>query len=421
MRVLVIGNGAREHAIVWKLTGSPKIEKLYCAPGNAGTAALGENVAIQATAVEELADWAAGHRIDLTFVGPEAPLAAGLVDVFTSRGLRAYGPSQAASAIEASKVWSKDLLLKYGIPTARSETFVDAGPARRYLSSQPLPVVIKADGLAAGKGVVVATSRDEANQALTDFLEGGTLGEAGRTVLVEECLAGPEVSLLAFTDGETVRPMVPACDYKRAFDGDRGPNTGGMGSYSPPRFVGDALQAEILDTVIKPTVAAMASEGRPYVGVLYAGLMLTSAGPKVLEFNCRFGDPETQVILPRLRSDLLEIVEATLDGRLAAVSVDWSAEACCGVVLASGGYPGAYKSGYPISGLTDVEAGVQVFQAGTKLGAQGEVLTAGGRVLTVVATGANMAEARSAVYRNVPRISFTDCFYRGDIAARELD
>lgn len=424
MKVLVVGNGAREHTIAWKLAASPRIEKLYCAPGNAGTAALGENVPLQASAIKALAQWAKQTDIDLTVIGPEAPLAAGIVDEFETVGLRVFGPSRAAAMIESSKAWTKDLLLRYQIPAAKSRVFSAAGQARAYLQSQSLPVVIKADGLAAGKGVVIASTYQQAEEAITSFLEAHTLGEAGQTILIEEYLTGPEVSLLAFTDGETVLPMVPACDYKRIGDGDRGPNTGGMGAYSPPGFVDGDMIDRIVDSIIKPTVAAMAHEGRPYKGVLYAGIMLTPGGPKILEYNCRFGDPETQVILPRLTSDLLEVMEAAVDEELAEIDLRWSPVACCGVVLASGGYPGNYRTGYPIHGLNEVEPGIEVFHAGTQLRDRDnvrEVVTAGGRVLTVVATGGYLREARDKVYQNVPRISFQDCQYRTDIAAREIE
>lgn len=417
MNVMVIGNGAREHALVWKLKQSPKAGKIYVAPGNAGTAAIAENVDIPAGDVEALAKAAQKYQIDLTVVGPEAPLASGVVDLFQKLRLPVFGPTKAAAQIESSKVFSKNLMQKYGIPCAQGMIFSSYPEARDYVQSQPAPLVIKADGLAAGKGVVVATSKKQALEALSDVMERKSLGNAGDRVIVEECLSGKEVSLLAFTDGKTVCPLVPACDYKRVFDSDQGPNTGGMGSYSPPGFFDQSQVEEAQRTVLEPAVQAMASEGMPYKGVLYAGLMVTPDGIKVLEFNARFGDPETQAIIPRLNTDLVDIMLAVIERKLNKMKIEWSNEACVGVVMASGGYPGKYKTGFPITGLDRLDKDILVFHAGTTV-KEGAV-TNGGRVLTVAAKGKTLTDARARVYANIPRIHFEGCHYRRDIAARE--
>jgi len=417
VNVMVIGNGAREHALVWKLKQSPKAGKIYVAPGNAGTAAIAENVDIPAGDIEALAKAAQKYQIDLTVVGPEAPLASGVVDLFQKLRLPVFGPTKAAAQIESSKVFSKNLMQKYGIPCAQGMIFSSYSEARDYVQSQPVPLVIKADGLAAGKGVVVATSREQALEALSDVMERKSLGNAGDRVIVEECLSGKEVSLLAFTDGKTVCPLVPACDYKRVFDSDQGPNTGGMGSYSPPGFFDQSQVEEAQRTVLEPAVQAMASEGMPYKGILYAGLMVTPDGIKVLEFNARFGDPETQAIIPRLNTDLVEIILAVIERKLNKMKIEWSNEACVGVVMASGGYPGKYKTGFPITGLDKLDRDILVFHAGTTV-KEGAV-TNGGRVLTVVAKGKTLTDARARVYANIPRIHFEGCHYRRDIAARE--
>ncbi len=349
-------------------------------------------------------------------VGPEAPLAAGIVDEFQKEGLPIFGPTRAAARIEASKTFAKELMQKYGIPCARSASFTDYVQAREYVRKQEPPLVIKADGLAAGKGVVIAGSIPQALDALSSFMEARTLGSAGDKILVEECLTGKEISAFVFTDGRTAVPMVPACDYKRAFDGDEGPNTGGMGSYSPPHFLTPELQRTVQETIMEPVVRALREEGSPYQGVLYGGLMVTGEGPKVLEFNARLGDPETQTVLPRLRTDLLEILLSIVDNRLDGMNVEWSRDACVGVVMASGGYPGEYRTGLPVHGLDEVDADVMVFHAGTRLAQGEEILTAGGRVLTVAATGETVAAARQKAYRNISRIRFEGCHYRKDIA-----
>jgi phosphoribosylamine--glycine ligase len=415
LKVMVVGGGAREHALVWKLSQSHKVDEIYVAPGNAGTQAIAHNLNIAPTSIKALAEAAQEYRIDLTVVGPEVPLSLGIVDLFQSLGLPIFGPTQAATRLESSKVFSKELMQKYGIPCARGEVFSSVSQAKEYVKSHPAPMVIKAEGLAAGKGVIVATSREKALEAVSDMMEKKALGTAGDRVIIEECLNGQEVSLLAFTDGRSVLPMVPACDYKRAFDGDQGPNTGGMGSYSPPGFFDQSRVEQVRRTILEPAVQAMAQEGAPYKGVLYAGLMVTSEGVKVLEFNARFGDPETQVIVPRLKTDLVDIMLAVVEGKLDKAGIEWSDEACVGVVMASGGYPGSYKTGFPITGLDKLDEDILVFHAGTK--EKGGVVTDGGRVLTGAARGGTLGEARARVYSNLPRIHFEDCHYRRDIAA----
>ncbi|MBI2303357.1 MAG: phosphoribosylamine--glycine ligase [Chloroflexi bacterium] len=421
MNILVIGSGAREHALAWKLRQSPQVSQLFVAPGNAGTAAIATNLPLSTSDLPALASAAQEHKIDLAVVGPEAPLAAGIVDLFQEQGIPVFGPTQAATRIESSKVFAKELMLKYNIPCARGEVFDSYPEARAYLQKHPLPVVVKADGLAAGKGVTVANTKEEALEALSSAMERRAFGTAGDRVIIEECLIGREVSLLAFADGETVAPMVPACDYKRALDADQGPNTGGMGGYSPPRFFHKNLAMEVQERILVPAVRALAREGSPYRGVLYAGLMVTKDGPQVLEFNARFGDPETQVILPRLKTDLVEILVAVVEGKLHGVKIGWHEEACVGVVMASGGYPASYETGHPISGLDTVDEDTMVFHAGTKIDPSGQVVTDGGRVLTVAALGQTISQARKKVYANVPRIHFPRCHYRGDIAALEED
>jgi phosphoribosylamine---glycine ligase len=421
MRVLVIGSGAREHALCRALRHSPRVSELFCAPGNGGTAAIAENVALDPMDFAACADWAASHAIDLTIIGPDDPLGGGIVDVFQSRGLRVFGPTKAAARIESSKTWAKELMVRAGVPTARSAAFTARDAASRYLDARDrYPVVIKADGLAAGKGVVIAETAAEARAALDDFLVARKLGSAGQEVLIEEYLEGPELSLFALTDGERVVPMVPACDYKRAYDGDEGPNTGGMGAYSPPAFATPELLAEIETRILRPTVRALAAAGAPFRGLLYAGLMLTRDGPYVLEFNARFGDPETQVVLPRLKSDLFELALAVTEGRLDRVpALQWSTEATCGVVIASAGYPVAVEKGLPISGLDELDSDILAFHAGTRREPDGALVTAGGRVLTLVTSGPTVAAARRRLYTNVDRVRFHGAWHRTDIAARE--
>lgn len=386
MKVLVVGGGGREHAIVWKLAQSPLVDCIYCAPGNAGIAQLADCVNIKAEDVEGLLDFALAEAVDMTVVGPEAPLAAGIVDKFEAAGLKIFGPSQRAALIEGSKALAKEIMYKYNIPTAKYADFTELDAALAYLEEQGAPIVIKADGLAAGKGVVVAMTLAEAQAAVRDMLSGNAFGQAGSRVVIEEFLQGEEVSVLAFSDGKTILPMVSAQDHKRVFDGDKGPNTGGMGAYSPAPVYTDVLAAEVLEKVLQPAVDGMAAEGRLYKGVLYAGLMLTPDGVRVLEFNARFGDPETQAVLMRLKSDLAEVMLAVIEGRLAEQKLEWYDEAAVCVVLASGGYPGSYKKGLAISGLEAERLEVEVFHAGTKFVGQ-QVMTDGGRVLGVTARG----------------------------------
>ena len=418
MKVMVVGGGAREHTLTWKLSRSKKVKEIYVAPGNAGTAQIAINLDISPTNLDALARAAKDNKVDLVVVGPESPLAAGIVDKLQSLGIPAFGPTKEGALIESSKVFAKRLMHKYGIPCAKDAVFSSFKEAEAYIKKQPIPLVIKADGLAAGKGAIVAQSRDEALKALYDIMEKRVFGDAGNQVLVEECLVGRETSLLAFTDGKTVVPMVSARDYKRVFDKDMGPNTGGMGCYGPSRFLDKESSNKAIKTIVEPVVKAMAKEGKPYKGVLYTGLMLTAEGPKVLEFNARFGDPETQVQLPLLKSDLVDMMMSVIDGNLARTKVEWDSGACVGVVMASGGYPSNYKQGFPITGLDKIDSDMLVFHAGTKLDG-GKICTAGGRVLTVVAAGKTVAEARERVYLNLPCISFEGCHYRKDIAAEE--
>jgi phosphoribosylamine--glycine ligase len=422
MNVLVVGSGAREHTIAWKLRQSPRLTDLFVAPGNAATGAIGTNLDIKAADVEGIAAAAKEYRADLVVVGPEDPLSRGLVDRLAAEGIAAFGPTQAAARIESSKAFSKDLMQRYGMPTAASATFDNRTEARNYIEAHPGPIVVKADGLAAGKGVFVCDTTEQALAAV-DVMMGAeaAFGESGSTVVIEERLSGREVSAHAFSDGTSVAPMPFACDYKRARDDDEGPNTGGMGAYSPPMWLDETLERYIHERITEATIAAMREEGTPYVGALYPGVMITDDGPRVLEFNCRLGDPEAQVLLPRLQSDLLEICWAAANGTLAECEVRWSTEAAVGVVVASGGYPGDYQTGYEIAGLGSLDEDVHVFHAGTTAADGGAVLTSGGRVLTVVATAPTLTEARSKAYRNVQRIHFTNLHYRRDIAAPAQD
>jgi phosphoribosylamine---glycine ligase len=417
VRVLVVGSGGREHVLTWALSRSPSVDVLIAAPGNAGIEGVARCVPVDATDLAGLADLAERERVDLTVVGPEAPLVAGLVDVLEARRLRAFGPTAGGARIEGSKAWAKELCVKHGVPAPRSESFTDVTSAIMHLDAFEPPWVIKADGLASGKGVVIAPTRQEAVHAIEACLVDRAFGEAGDTVVVEEHLTGREVSVLALADGRTVVPLESAQDFKRALDGDRGPNTGGMGAYSPVSFVDGALADRIRTEILAPTVKALEAEGIPYRGVLYAGLMLTEDGPKVLEFNARFGDPETQAVIPRLEGDLAETLLACAEGELAGREPRWSPEACVTVVLASGGYPGPHRTGLPIEGLE--EAGkfdkVEVFHAGTAR-RDGRVTTAGGRVLAVSALGKDLADARSRAYEACGRISFEGKHLRTDIA-----
>jgi len=417
VNILVIGSGAREHTLTWKLAQSPKVKALYTAPGNAGMARISQTLDIKDTDTEALLKAAKELKIDLTVVGPEAPLAAGVVDRFQAAGLPVFGPTKAAAEIEWSKVFSKDLMQRHGILCAKSAAFTDFKKAGDYIRGQKPPIVIKADGLAAGKGVVIAESVDEALKALSGMMQAKNFGAAGDRVVIEEYLNGREMSFFVFTDGKTIVPTVPACDYKRIFDGNKGPNTGGMGSYTPPPFYNALLGDIVMKTIMEPAINALADEGRLYKGTLYGGLMITSNNvPKVIEFNARLGDPETQVVLPRLKTDLLDIMLSVVDNRLDKMKIEWNNSACVGVVMASGGYPGTYKTGFPIGGLDDVDKDIVVLHAGTKQGKGGEVLTNGGRILTVVAMGKDLAEAREKVYKNITRIHFEGSYFRKDIA-----
>ncbi len=421
-RVLIVGSGAREHTLAWKIAQSPHCAELIVAPGNAGTGAAFRNVPVNANDVGGIVALARAERIDLVIVGPEEPLARGLADALIAAGFPCFGPEQAGAQIESSKAWAKELLHQAHVATARADIYRELERALPALEEVRYPVVIKADGLAAGKGVTICATRREAEAAVRDSLAGGIFGAAGQTVLIEEYLTGDEVSVLALVDGETVVPLLPARDHKRVGDGDTGPNTGGMGAYAPTALVDDALRTQITATILQPTARALAARGITYRGVLYAGLILTADGPQVIEYNCRFGDPETQVILPLLDADLLTLCEATAHGRLASVAnaVRWHDAACVGVVLASGGYPGNYPTGLPITGLDTLDRDALVFHAGTKRDDAGRTVTSGGRVLTVTAVAPTLHEARDMAYASAEHIRFDGVQYRSDIAAREL-
>jgi phosphoribosylamine---glycine ligase len=421
MRVLVIGGGAREHALAWKLAQSERVSDLFIAPGNPGTAQLGTNIDIPVDDIDRLITAAEYHEIDLTVVGPEAPLAAGIADRFKERGLMIAGPGQAAARIESSKAWAKSVMNRAGVPTARAERYSNFEEAANAVLDMPLPIVIKADGLAAGKGVVIAQSHQEAVDALRQMMVDKSLGDAADEVLLEDYLVGLEVSILGITDGKTIYPLLPSCDYKRALDGDYGPNTGGMGAYCPVPSVDPELMIEITRTILQPTINQLREQGVEYRGVLYAGLILTPDGPRVMEFNCRFGDPETEVVLPLLKSDLAELLYAAASGDLSTIDPpEWHDGAAVGVVLASGGYPGSYRKGVMVHGLQDVSPELLVFHAGTGQDSDGTIVTSGGRVLTLTARGNDLKSAREAVYASIPGISFSDMHYRTDIAAREI-
>jgi phosphoribosylamine---glycine ligase len=419
MRILVVGSGGREHAIVWKLAQSPKADKLYCAPGNGGISNLAECVPINAMDIDEMTAFAKDNLIDLVVVAPDDPLAAGMVDAMEEAGIRAFGPSKAAAIIEASKSFSKSLMKKYNIPTARYEVFNDSKSALEYLDSQQYPVVVKADGLALGKGVIIAADKDEARDAVTDIMDNRIFGDAGNSVVIEEFLTGREVTVLAFVDGMTVVPMVSSQDHKRAYDNDEGPNTGGMGAFSPSRIYTPEIADFCMEKIFEPTVKAMNAEGRKFKGVLYFGLILTDEGPKVIEYNSRFGDPEAQVVLPRLETDLLKIMDAIIDEKLDTVDIMWHDGACACVIAASGGYPVKYEKGYEINGLNEAEhdANIVVFHSGTKK-KDGRYYTAGGRVLGVTALESSLDTAIQKAYECVGKISFKDMHYRRDIGKR---
>lgn len=421
-KVLVIGAGGREHALVWKLAQSHLIDKLYAAPGNPGIGAIAECIAIKADDIDGLLEFARSSEITLTVVGPEVPLVKGIVDRFRQAGLLIFGPTAAAARLEGSKVFSKNLFKKYGIPTARYEVFDDIEAARNYARTYTeagQSVVIKADGLAAGKGVVVAANQADAEEAICSIMQDKNFGESGDHIVVEECLIGEELSFFAISDGEGFVSLLPAQDHKRVFDNDEGPNTGGMGAYTNPPLYTDELHRQILEEVIKPTIVAMHQEGCPYQGVLYAGLMITAEGPKVLEYNARFGDPETQVLMPMLKGDLLPVLLAAAEGNLQDCSIEINTGACVGVVVASGGYPAGYEKGKIITGLDTLNDETMVFQAGTTM-QDGQLVTDGGRVLAVVSRGETIADAIEKVYQEVAKLSFEGMHYRRDIGRRAL-
>jgi phosphoribosylamine---glycine ligase len=423
MNVLVIGSGGREHALSWKAAQSPNVETVYVAPGNAGTereAGL-ENIALGVGEFEALADFARDNNVGLTIVGPEAPLVDGIVDYFQSRNLRCFGPSQGAAQLEGSKAFTKDFLQRHNIPTADYGNFTDLDDALSYLREKGAPIVVKADGLAAGKGVIVAETLAQAEEAVTDMLSGNAFGDAGCRVVIEEFLEGEEASFIVVADGSNILPMATSQDHKRIGEGDTGPNTGGMGAYSPAPVVTPEVHQRVMDQVIKPTVKGMAAEGNDYVGFLYAGLMITDDGqPKVIEYNCRFGDPETQPIMMRLQSDLVELCDAALDGKLDSTEADWDSRCAIGVVLAAGGYPGSYSKGTPISGLDSADsADVKVFHAGTAKDGD-QVVTSGGRVLCVTALGEDIASAQKTCYAAAEGISWDGVTLRRDIGWRAI-
>ncbi len=423
MKVLVIGGGGREHALAWKLIQSPRCEKVFVAPGNPGTENEDniENVAIAVEDIQGLVDFAKNNDIGLTVVGPEVPLVMGVVDAFNDAGLRCFGPSEQAAQLEASKSFTKDFLARHNIPSSAYKVFTDVQAAITYIKEQGAPIVVKADGLAAGKGVIVAMTEQQAVDAVEDMLSGNVFGEAGSRVVIEDFMVGEEASFIVMVDGENILPLATSQDHKARDNGDQGPNTGGMGAYSPAPVVTETVFKRIMEEVIEPTVKGMAVDGRPYTGFLYAGLMIDEQGaPRVVEYNCRFGDPETQPILMRLQSDLLELCELALDGELNNAQAQWDPRAAVGVVLAAGGYPDSYRKGDEINGLDlDLTDNTKVFQAGTSL-ENGKVVTAGGRVLCVTALGETVAEAQSLAYKRIEGISWQDMYYRTDIAYRAI-
>lgn len=423
MNILVIGSGGREHALAWKAAQSKQVNKVFVAPGNAGTALEPklENVAIDVLDFEALANFAQNNNVGLTIVGPEVPLVAGVVDFFKARNLLCFGPSKGAAQLEGSKAFTKDFLARHKIPTAAYQNFTEVEPALAYLREKCAPIVIKADGLAAGKGVIVAETLQQAEEAVRDMLSGNAFGDAGCRVVIEEFLAGEEASFIVMVDGKNVLPMATSQDHKRVGDGDTGPNTGGMGAYSPAPVVTQAVHDRVMREIIHPTVQGMAAEGNTYVGFLYAGLMIDNAGtPKVIEYNCRFGDPETQPIMLRLQSDLVELCMAALEGRLDQITAEWDKRAAVGIVLAAGGYPNTYRKGDVISGLPSTEvAGEKVFHAGTA-NKEGTVVTNGGRVLCVTALGNSVSEAQQRAYQLVKPIQWNGVLYRKDIAYRAI-
>lgn len=417
MKVLIVGSGGREHAIAWAVQKSPKVDKIYCAPGNAGISEYAECVNIGAMEFDALAAFAKENEIDLTIVGMDDPLVGGIVDVFEAEGLRVFGPRKNAAILEGSKAFSKELMQKYGIPTAAYRTVTSSDEARRVLADSKFPVVLKADGLALGKGVLICETPEEAEAGVVMIMEDKKFGSAGNQMVIEEFMTGREVSVLSFCDGKTIKPMTSAQDHKRAGDGDTGLNTGGMGTFSPSPFYTDEVDAFCKANIYQKTVDAMAAEGRPFVGIIFFGLMLTADGPKVLEYNCRFGDPEAQVVIPRMKNDMIEVMEACVDGRLDEIELEFENNAAVCVVLASDGYPVSYKKGYPISGLENFKgrSDAFVFHAGTKWSEDGKIVTNGGRVLGVTALGSTLVEARSNAYKASNLINFDNKYKRNDI------
>jgi phosphoribosylamine---glycine ligase len=415
MKILLIGSGGREHAIAWKLAQSQRLEKLYIAPGNPGTAEIGENVSLSSSKSQEIITFCQDKKIDLVVIGPETPLAEGLTDSLSQADIKVFGPSQKAAEIESSKAFAKAFMLRHNIPTAKYKSFTDYEQAHRHLKQINYPIVIKASGLASGKGVILPDSIEEAKQTLQEIMLGHRFGQAGNEVIIEERLTGPEVSLLSFCDGKIAIPMIPAQDHKRVNDDDQGPNTGGMGAYAPVPICPPTMVENLVKTILQPAVDGLRSEGRPFIGVLYAGLILTPDGPRVIEFNCRFGDPETQAILPLLESDLLEVFEACVNQQLDQIKLQWRSGSAVCIVLASGGYPGGYKTNYEIHGLKNAGLNTAIFQAGTKQ-VDNRIVTAGGRVLCVSGWGDDLSSALNVAYNAVKPIAFIDMHYRHDIA-----
>lgn len=423
MKVLLIGSGGREHALAWKIAQSPLLTKLYAAPGNAGISQLAECVSIAVDDIDGLLEFALREKIDLTVVGPESPLVAGIWDRFKEKGLKVFGPSRETAMLEGSKAFSKDLMTKYGVPTADYEVFTNVKEAKHYAIEAEMPIVVKADGLAAGKGVVICDTSEQAVATLTQIMENRIFGEAGDKVILEKKLEGEELSVLVLTDGAKIIPLASARDHKRAYDHDRGPNTGGMGAFSPSMRIPESELGNIIDLTVRPIVQGLVKDGTPYRGVLYAGLMMTKDGPFVLEYNCRFGDPETEVILPRMKSDLLPVMMQIANGRLEIEALEWHDKACITVVMASGGYPGSYKKGFSIQGLDSVKQkqNVFVFHAGTALNAHEQIVTAGGRVLAVTALGENLKTAHDKAYEAISQIHFEGGFCRRDIGHKAME
>lgn len=421
MKILVIGSGGREHCLLWKIVQSDKVKEVFAAPGNGGTESLAQNINIASSDIESLAEFAQEKKIDLTVVGPEVPLVSGIVDEFKKRGLKIFGPEADLALLEGSKVFAKETMARFSLPTADFRSFSSEVAAAEYIREKRLPCVIKADGLAAGKGVFICRTTDQAHAALKATLVDKSFGDSGKRIIVEDCLEGEEASILVFSDGKTIVPLASSQDHKRAGDGDCGPNTGGMGAYSPAPVVTDELQERVNNEILRPLIHGLAKEGKKYVGMLYVGIMVTESGLQVLEFNVRFGDPETQVILPRLKSDLVEIMLATIEGNLDKVDLKWDERPCICVVVASGGYPGSYEQGKEISGLA--EAGklrdTFIFQAGTKQ-EDNKIFTSGGRVLNVVALGEDLAQAKARVYEAIDKIKFEKMYFRRDIGWRAL-